>query len=135
MDDKWRTISCPHCGGHGVTWNPESWFGVEECNECGESGRLWIRPLGHLFQYPGGPGAGMWDEKAYAEGTPMMPYEWHAWSASDEEINKFIVNSYTGSFDEDLNKVVCTCGFEGTLREHQAHAEEAERQFILEHKG
>lgn len=133
MDDRWRIISCPTCGGHGVKWNPESWFGVEECYECGGSGELWIRPKGHLFLYPGGPAIGMWDEKAYAEGTPQMPYEWHSWSNPDDEVDEFILDR-SGSFDKDENIIRCNCGFMGTIREHEAHAEAARKQFVLEHQ-
>lgn len=38
-----------------------------ECGDCGGVGRLWIRPSGHLFQYPGGPAAGIWSEEKYEE--------------------------------------------------------------------
>jgi hypothetical protein len=132
MDDKWRTATCGICRGYGITWNPEAWDGTEECI-C-NNGIVWLRPKGHAFAYPGGPALGWWGKEDYEKGKPMMPYEWHSWSASDEEIEKFILDWTTGSFDQDLNQVLCMCGFEGSLREHQAHAEEAEKQFILEHQ-
>jgi hypothetical protein len=134
MDDKWRTAACSSCGGFGLVNAPTAWYGFYECKDCGESGTVWLRPKGHAFQYPGGPALGWYSEEAYKKGKPMMPYEWHAWSASDEEIDNFIVDRM-GSFDQDLNRVICMCGFGGTLREHQIHAEKMEKQFILEHKN
>jgi hypothetical protein len=132
MDDKWRTITCGICRSYGITWNPEAWDGTEEC-DC-NNGTVWLRPKGHAFSYPGGPAIGWWGEDDYKKGKPVMPYDWHAWSASDAEIEKFILDR-SGTFDQDLNMVICECGFKGSIRQHQAHAEEAERQFILEHRS
>jgi len=68
MDDKWRITRCPSCGSSGLKWN--DWSGAEECNDCGGSGRLWIRPTGHTFMYPGGPARGMWSKEEYERSTP-----------------------------------------------------------------
>lgn len=68
MDKLWRTVRCPSCGGHGLR---EAVEGAVECSECEGSGGLWIRPSGHVFQYPGGPAAGMWSKYEYERGTPF----------------------------------------------------------------
>ena len=69
MDNKWRTLKCPSCGGHGVVDGYDA--GPLDCREC-NSGWLFIRPKGHLFLYPGGPGMGMWSAEAYNDGEPFM---------------------------------------------------------------
>jgi hypothetical protein len=134
VDDKWRTLTCPICRGYGLVSEPMAWYGFNECDNCEESGTVWLRPKGHSFQYPGGPATGYWGPEYYERGKPVMPYDWHAWSASDAEIEKFVTDR-SGSFDQDLNRVLCECGFEGSIREHQVHANEAEKQFILEHQN
>lgn len=134
MDDKWRTTKCSSCSGYGLISAPMSWYGFYECNNCGESGVVWLRPKGHAFQYPGGPACGMWTPEEYEKAKPEMPYHWHAWANSEEEIDNFITDRM-GSFDENLNTVTCMCGFIGTIKEHDTHAKEAEEQFILERRG
>lgn len=133
MDDKWRTVSCPSCGGYGMTWNPMAWDGIQEC-DC-NTGTLWIRPKGHTFEYPGGKATGMYSKEAYEKGTPQMPWDWHSWDHTEKEIENFPIDSYTGSFDE--NTIInCTCkNFTGTIKEHNAHAEQMKQQFIAEHQS
>lgn len=129
MDDKWRILSCPICRGYGIVSAPMAWFGFTECDNCGESGTIWLRPKGHSFAYPGGPATGMWGIEYYKKGTPQMPYEWHCWTNSDKEVDDFIVDR-SGSFDQDLNIVTCACGFTGSLRKHEEHAEEERIKFV-----
>jgi len=66
-DDKWRTVSCGCCAGL-------EWVGdyPRECRRCGGGGTLFIRPKGHLFQYPGGPAAGIGMPEEYAQATPCV---------------------------------------------------------------
>ena len=75
MDNKWRTCRCPSCGGHGVVsvYSAYDFEGPGECGECGGSGSLFIRPSGHLFQWPGGPACGMGSREEYEAGTPWLP--------------------------------------------------------------
>ncbi len=129
MDDKWRTISCGACGGYGRTWNPMAWDGVVEC-DCNE-GIVWIRPGGHTFEYPGGRATGKESKEAYEKGTPQMPWDWHTWNHTNEEIENFPLDrngTFEGSFP-----IECTCGWHGTISEHEIHAEEMKQQFIAEH--
>lgn len=75
MDNKWRTTQCPNCGGHGVVsdygFSGRDFLGPKECEDCWGSGKLWIRPTGHCFAYPGGPARGMWSKEQYAKSTPV----------------------------------------------------------------
>lgn len=74
IDDLWRTVACSHCRGYGViaTYSAYDFEGPGECSTCDGSGRFFIRPGGQLFQYPGGPAAGMWPE-AYDAAMPFRP--------------------------------------------------------------
>ena len=67
MDDKWRMVGCTSCSGYGIRA-----YGLdplpEECSECWGKGFLYIRPQGHLFQYPGGPAAGKTTADEYNSG-------------------------------------------------------------------
>lgn len=128
MDDKWRTLTCPMCRGYGLLSAPMAWYGFEECDSCGETGRIWLRPKGHSFEYPGGPATGMWGKDYYDRGMPQMPYEWHCWANSEKEVEEFIIDR-NGSFDENLNQVTCSCGFKGSIKEHEIHAKEKEKEF------
>ncbi len=133
MDDKWRTISCGVCRGYGMKWNPEAWDGIDYC-DCTE-GIIWIRPGGHTFEYPGGKATGIHSKEAYEKGTPQMPWDWHSWDHTEEEIDNFILDRNAG-FDENLNIVNCTCKkFTGTIKEHDEHAEEMKQQFIAERRS
>lgn len=129
MDNKWRTFTCPICRGYGMTMVGDGL--PDECDNC-SSGQVWIRPKGHAFQYPGGPGAGMWDEDYYEKATPVMPYEWHFWKEGEKEIDTFILNKF-GDLDKDQNIVHCECGFVGSIRNHEFHVEYEQQQFIKEH--
>ena len=62
IDAQWRTVACPGCGGGGVVavYSYDDFEGPGECVDCGGSGQLWIRPSGHLFEYPGGRAKGSW---------------------------------------------------------------------------
>jgi hypothetical protein len=62
MDNKWRIIDCSTCGGHGINHYSAPFV----CRECGGDGYFYIRPSGHLFAYPGGPGQGMASPRDYA---------------------------------------------------------------------
>jgi len=62
MDNKWRTVKCPKCGGYGVRMRGDSL--PFECGDC-NSGVLYIRPSGHTFLWPGGPATGMWSADKY----------------------------------------------------------------------
>jgi hypothetical protein len=73
MDDKWRTTKCPNCSGCGLVDGFDA--GPDECRDCGGSGRLWIRPSGHCFLYPGGPAAGMWSPEEYQNARPEPSFE------------------------------------------------------------
>jgi len=69
MDDKWRVFTCPTCRGYGMTWvGDASWDGTAEC-DCTD-GRIFIRPKGHSFEWPGGKATGMWTEEYYDKATP-----------------------------------------------------------------
>ena len=133
MDDKWRTLTCPMCRGYGLLSAPMAWYGFTECDYCGESGTIWLRPKGHSFEYPGGPATGMWEPEYYERGTPQMPYQWHAWLDTEEEIEKFVLDRNAG-FDENLNTVHCACGFVGTIKEHKIHSEEERVKFVEERR-
>ena len=69
IDDKWRTIQCYHCDGHGMYagWGGE----IAEGYLCSQ-GRIFIRPTGHLFQYPSGPARGMTTKDAYLKGERVL---------------------------------------------------------------
>jgi hypothetical protein len=126
MDDKWRTVKCGSCNG-GMIWN---WTedGPTECNDCGGGGFSWIRPSGHLFQYPGGPGAGMWDKEAYEHGTPMMPMEYHDLKNLSDDYPIDDMGNVLPSL-----AVECKCGWEGTYAEYDIHYQNEEMKFRLEH--
>lgn len=72
-DALWRTVTCSRCDGHGLvsvySGGGLDFEGAGECRDCGGGGRLFIRPSGRLFQYPGGPAAGSWPG-AYATALP-----------------------------------------------------------------
>jgi hypothetical protein len=51
-------------------------MGADECSDCGGDGRLWIRPTGHTFMYPGGPATGMWSVEEYERSTPWEEPEY-----------------------------------------------------------
>ena len=131
MDGKWRTFTCRICRGYGMIGNPEAWYGYDDCDNC-NYGTVWIRPKGHAFQYPGGPACGMWGEEEYKKAIPVMPFDWHSWTQTESEIENFVIDRF-GAFDEDLNTVTCSCGFEGSIKEHDIHAEQKEQEFISEH--
>ena len=64
MDDRWRIIPCYSCI-RGLTYQGD------ECPKCHGSERIWIRPGGHCFAWPGGPARGMMSEEAYANAFPV----------------------------------------------------------------
>jgi hypothetical protein len=128
MDDKWRVIRC-YCSG-GIVWS-YSKEGPDECDSCNGSGDIYIRPKGHMFQFPGGPALGLGGEERYKKGTPVMPFEWHCWNETEEEINSFKLDRH-GSLDLS-NYVHCRCGWEGTLKDHEKHIIIEEEKFISEH--
>ena len=72
IDDRWRTLPCSPCGGHGVVpvYSAFDFEGPGECSSCGGMGRVFIRPSGHLFLWPGGPAAGKTDASEYEQGAP-----------------------------------------------------------------
>ena len=70
MDNLWRTTPCPACDGFGIFWSLPA-DGDGECLECNGSGNWWIRPSGHLFQYPGGPALGMATIEIYNAGKEV----------------------------------------------------------------
>ena len=74
MDNKWRVFTCPTCSGSGVVsvYSAYDFEGPGPCNDCGESGRIFIRPSGHCFAYPGGPAAGMWSKDKYQQSKPYV---------------------------------------------------------------
>jgi hypothetical protein len=76
----------------------------------------------------------MWSEGAYKKGTPQMPYTRHAWTETDAEIDKFILDN-SGSLDQDLNTVHCACGFTGTIRQHGEHEEKMRTEFVTIMEG
>lgn len=125
MDDKWRTLSCPICRGYGMTM-----VGDGLPNECDcSSGQIWLRPKGHAFQYPGGPGSGMWGPEYYEKATPVMPWEWHWWKEGEKEVEAMVLDRW-GDLDKDANTVHCECGFVGTIREHDGHVKDEEAKFL-----
>lgn len=126
MDDKWRITCCPSCGGGGVAC-------YDLCIDCDGGGQLWIRPGGHCFKYPGGPAEGMWSKEEYNRSTPVMPYEWHTWNNTEEEIENFPLDR-NGNFDGTF-PVECVCGWYGTIKDHYEHVEKMKQQFIVEHQG
>lgn len=68
MKPDWRTTRCARCGGHGFL----GLVGLpDECSTCGGSGRVFIRPNGAVFSYPGGPAVGNYGTDAYADGLPF----------------------------------------------------------------
>jgi hypothetical protein len=105
----------------------------EECDNC-SSGQIWIRPKGHAFQYPGGPGCGMWGVDDYEKATPVMPYEWHFWKEGEKEVDAFIMDEWNSGFDKDKNTVHCQCGFGGTIREHDEHLKIETNIFEVTHR-
>jgi hypothetical protein len=123
MDDKWRKFSCTICRGYGLLDSPMAWFGFTECGNCNE-GTVWIRPKGHAFQYPGGPACGMWGPEYYDKATPVMPWEYH-------------VLNVTGCDDPwESNEVfICSCGWSGTIKEHESHYQLYELMFIESRKS
>jgi hypothetical protein len=128
MDNKWRTTQCPSCGGAGMRWLGED---VGECKGCDGSGQLWIRPSGHCFEYPGGPGQGMWSKEEYEKSTPVMPYEWHFFKdflTAEAPLDRF------GNLEPSL-PVTCECGWAGTIAAHDIHYKEAQEKFIIEHRA
>ena len=44
----------------------------EECDDCGGSGSIFIRPSGHTFQYPGGPASGSCPAGLYDLAKPYV---------------------------------------------------------------
>ncbi len=69
MDGLWRYYGC-WCNA-GQVWvatlgGPE----VDTCRSCGGSGRIFIRPTGHEFAWPGGPALGMSPPSRYETATP-----------------------------------------------------------------
>lgn len=76
MDNKWRSFKCSSCNGTGVVsvYSFSDFEGPGPCNDCGETGRIFIRPSGHTFAYPGGPATGMRSKKQYEEATPVKVY-------------------------------------------------------------
>ena len=73
MDDKWRTVECHSCRyGLVSVYSYNDFEGAGECDVCGGSGFLFIRPGGHIFQYPGGPANGMGTKEMYEKGKPYI---------------------------------------------------------------
>ena len=67
MDDKWRTVKCLDCNGHGMYLNAGG--EPSECITCDMSGVNWIRPSGHMFRWPGGPALGKASAEEYEQAT------------------------------------------------------------------
>lgn len=66
MDNKWRLAPCGCCAG--IEWGGDY---PQECRTCGGGGFVYIRPSGHVFQYPGGPALGQWTQKDYTNSQPV----------------------------------------------------------------
>jgi hypothetical protein len=130
MDNKWRVISCASCR-NGMYWS-YTYDEPEECRNCGGSGQIYIRPKGHCFQYPGGPATGMWSAEKYQEGTPVMPYDFHAWANTEDEVDHFPVDRIGNYLPTQI--IVCTCGLSMTIAEHDVHVKKMEQEWIGEHK-
>ena len=72
MDDLWREVTCSGCSGSGVAHGTEP--PPDECRPCGGSGRVFLRPSGHAFAYPGGLALGIWGKSFYEKGQPVEPW-------------------------------------------------------------
>lgn len=130
MDDKWRIVSCTMCYA-GTKWS----FGDEGPVECSCSGGVvYLRPKGHAFAWPGGPAIGWWTKEEYDSGTPVMPWDWHTWTETDEDLDRFEFNFQTADYAEH-NIVHCSCGWQGTIAENKNHVELMEEEFIRTHKA
>lgn len=128
MDDKWRITICGQCCA-GIKWS----FGDEgpiEC-DCG-GGVIYLRPKGHAFAWPGGPAVGWYSEERYEKGKPVMPWHWHDWKETEDEIAALPIDQF-GSIDK-ASIVHCTCGWEGTIADNDTHVKEMETEFINSHK-
>ena len=60
IDDKWRVISCVCYAGLRMGRDEPT-----ECTDCNGSARIFIRPSGHLFAWPGGPAVGRTSPQEY----------------------------------------------------------------------
>lgn len=128
MDDKWRVKSCDICRGGGVVWLGED---VGGCRTCNEAGRVYLRPKGHAFEYPGGPAVGWWSEQDYEEASPVMPWSWHFLKNFDYE--NAPIDPRTGD-PIGTQAVECECGWVGTFDAHELHCTQKELEFIAERK-
>lgn len=131
MDDKWRIISCPCCT-NGMYWS-YTYDEPADCRNCEGSGRLYIRPTGHLFQYPGGPAAGMWDKEKYENAIPVMPFFLHDWDHATEEVDSWPIGE-----DGDLlpsQQISCMCGQIETFKTFINHRNKMEQEWIESHKS
>jgi hypothetical protein len=127
LDTKWRKANCGLCVS-GIKFSAGA--EPDEC-DCG-GGIVYLRPKGHAFAWPGGPACGWWDEKEYEAATPVMPFDWHYWKETDDEIAAM---SLTRMGDlEKSNIIHCICGFIGTIGEDEIHRYNAEQAFIAEHR-
>jgi hypothetical protein len=129
VDDKWRTIGCS-CS-NGIRW---SYYedGPDECRDCIGGGQIYIRPKGHLFQYPGGPAMGIASSAEYRRGTPVMPFEWHCWADPESYIEELPIDD-TGSFMQD-SIVHCSCGIAMTIAQHDMHCSGMKLKFRESHE-
>jgi hypothetical protein len=103
VDNKWRVLSC-WCGG-GFIWSYAS-ESAEEHDACGGTGKIYIRPKGHTFQYPGGPASGRMTKEDYEEATPLGTYfkesmrNYHFQAMRQQEIESFGTSDLESSWEE-----------------------------------
>lgn len=124
MDTLWRAFTCPFCSA-GIKWS----YGDEGPVECDcAGGVIYIRPGGHTFAWPGGPASGMWSKERYDKATPVMPFEWHDWAETNEQIEQFPLDRF-GGIDKST-PIHCKCGWEGTIEQHDVHVDLMKEQFV-----
>jgi hypothetical protein len=66
----WRLAECGSCRGYGLVSNCSTGE-PQDCRTCEGTGRVWIRPTGHVFQWPGGPALGRWYTEDYDHAIPV----------------------------------------------------------------
>lgn len=128
MDDKWRAMTCPICRGYGMRWvGDASWDGTAECDNCGESGTVYLRPNGSSFQYPGGPATGMWGKQYYEKAKPYLPACEHGVifvnNVSCVKCDEDFIKDFGYSWEEELRT-------ERNLRRRERYAQKKRQQEI-----
>jgi dCMP deaminase len=97
MDELWRTVKCPSCGGTGADMS--NYVDGYECECCYGAGRLFVRPSGRCFKWVGGPPNGAVSKEWYDEGSPYFVPE-----ATQEEIDiNYMEEAYFVSYMSTCN--------------------------------